>query len=301
MHFVITGANGFIGSSLAAHLIAQGHRVTGLVRDVNAARAVLPGVEILPWGGATGEWREAIARSGVVVNLAGASLGGRRWNAAVKKVLRDSRIETTRLVVSAMRESGRRDMVLLSSSAVGYYGDGGDRLLIESDPPGSDFLSELCKEWETEARRAEEIGARVALLRTGIVLGEGGALERMLPPFRLGLGGPLGSGRQWMSWIHRQDVVGMIAWAAGNAAAQGPVNVTAPNPATMRDFARTLGRVLHRPSLFPAPAFALRLLLGEFAEALLTGQRAIPREAQNRGFTWKYPDLEPALRSILTT
>jgi uncharacterized protein (TIGR01777 family) len=301
MHFVITGANGFIGSALAAVLIDQQHEVTALVRSVEAARAALPAAaRILPWGNTSDEWREAVGACDIVVHLAGASLGGRRWTPEVKKILCDSRIARTRAVVDAMRESGRRDQVLISGSAVGYYGDGGDRVLTEADPPGEGFLSNLCVEWEAEARGAEEFGSRVVLLRTGIVLGEGGALEKMLPPFRLGVGGPLGSGRQWMSWIHREDAVAMIAWAAENRAARGPLNVTAPEPVTMREFARALGRALRRPSLFPVPAFALRLLLGEFANALLTGQRAMPKAAQTQGFAWKFPELEPALRSILT-
>jgi uncharacterized protein (TIGR01777 family) len=300
MHFVITAANGFIGSALASHLAEKQHRVTALVRNVASARTLPNTVQVLAWdGGPSGEWREAVAACDVVVHLAGASIGGKRWTPEYKKVLRDSRIQTARAVVDAMRAAGRTDQTLLSGSAVGYYGNGGDRIITEADPPGAGFLSDLCVVWEAEARRAEEFGTRVVLLRTGIVLGEGGALAKMLPPFRFGVGGPLGSGRQWMSWIHCEDAVRMIAWAAETDSIHGPLNVTAPDPVTMREFAQALGRTLHRPSFLPAPAFALRLLLGEFANELLTGQRAVPEVAQKNGFVWKYTDVEPALRSIL--
>lgn len=302
MDVVITGANGFIGSALAARLVAGGHVVTGLVRKVRGTAESLPSpIRLVNWGqNSPGEWREAIGNSDVVVNLAGASIGGRRWTSAHKRILRESRVATTRAVVDALRQAEpRAGRTLLSGSAVGYYGDGGDRIITENDPPGRGFLSDLCIEWETEALRAEDSGVRVVLLRTGIVLGDGGALERMLPPFRLGLGGPLGSGHQWMPWIHRDDAVSMIAWASDNSAVRGPLNLTSPNPVTSKEFARALGKVLGRPSALAVPAFALRLLLGQFAEALLAGQRAMPKAAQDKGFTWTYATLESALRDIL--
>jgi uncharacterized protein (TIGR01777 family) len=302
MNVVIAGANGFIGSALAPHLIETGHIVTGLVRNPEAARHALPeSVALLPWSpSAAGEWRDAVASADVVVNLAGASIAGKRWSPEYKKLLRDSRIESTRAIVEAMRDSSRPGRALLNMSAVGYYGDGGDRVLTEADLPGAGFMAALCVDWETEACLAREFGARVVLLRTGIVLGEGGALAKMLPPFRLGIGGPLGSGRQWMSWIHREDAASMIAWAAQDASISGPLNVTAPNPVTMKEFASTLGRVLRRPGIFPVPGLALRLLLGEFADALLTGQRVLPKAAESNGFTWRYPTLETALRNIIS-
>jgi len=302
MNVVIAGANGFIGSALAPHLIETGHIVTGLVRNPEAARRTLPeSIALLPWSpAANGEWRDAVASADVVVNLAGASIAGKRWSPEYKKLLRDSRIESTRAIVEAMRDSSRPGGALLNMSAVGYYGDGGDRVLTEADLPGAGFMAALCVDWETEACLAREFGARVVLLRTGIVLGEGGALAKMLPPFRLGIGGPLGSGRQWMSWIHREDAASMIAWAAQDASISGPLNVTAPNPVTMKEFASTLGRVLRRPGIFPVPGLALRLLLGEFADALLTGQRVLPKAAESNGFTWRYPTLETALRNIIS-
>jgi uncharacterized protein (TIGR01777 family) len=301
MNVVITGANGFIGSALARRLASEGDSVAGLVRNPAAAGSVLPSpIRVLAWNPASAdEWREAVAAADVVVHLAGASLGAKRWTPEYKQVLRDSRVETTKAVVAAMRESGRAGRALLSGSAVGYYGDGGDRILTEADPAGRGFLAEMCFEWEAEAARAGEFGARVVTLRTGIVLGEGGALEKMLPPFRLGLGGPLGSGRQWMPWIHLEDAVGMIAWAARAQSVRGPINVVSPNPVTMREFAAALGSSLHRPALFPVPGFALRLLLGEFAEALLTGQRLMPEVARKEGFEWRFPELAAALRDVV--
>ncbi len=304
MNIVITGANGFIGAALCVALAQKGHAVIALVRNPDRAEGSLPSsIRLVAWDSAKpGDWRDAIAAADVVVHLAGAPIGGRRWTAECKKTLRDSRIDTTRAVVQAMRAGGRTDSTLISGSAVGYYGDGGDRIITEADGPGSDFLSGLCTEWESEARKAEDFGSRVVLLRTGIVLGDGGALDKMLTPFKFGVGGPLGSGRQWISWIHREDAAALIAWAAESAGShdiKGPMNVTAPNPVTMREFASTLGRVMQRPAFLSVPGFALKLILGEFAEALLAGQRVMPAVAQENGFTWKYPTVEPALRAIL--
>ncbi len=300
MNVAITGANGFIGSALAKSLMERDHEVTGLVRNPAQVSKTVPSrVRLVKWNPEDSEFRKAIAAADVVVHLAGASIGGERWNAEYKRLLHSSRIGTTRTVVDAMRRSGRNDQALLSGSAVGYYGDCGDRSITESDGPGAGFLPELCVDWEAEANVASEFGARVVTLRTGIVLGESGALTQMLPPFRLGVGGPLGSGRQWMSWIHLADAAAMMEWAAGQRDVEGPLNVTAPNPVTMKAFAAALGRALHRPALIPTPAFALRLLVGEFADALLTGQKVIPQAARDRGFSWRFPFLDAALMDIL--
>lgn len=310
MNVLIAGATGFIGRPLCKALTGAGHEVTALVRNPSAATGKLPvKVRALPWDPSAGDdspaSREAFSGADAVINLAGESLAGRRWNADYKQRLRDSRIETTRQIVAALRASGQAGRIFISGSAVGYYGDCGDETVTEQTPPGHDFLATLCRDWEAEALEADKHGLRVVLLRTGIVLGRGdGALEQMLLPYRISklfAGGPLGSGRQWLPWIHLEDTVRMIVWALGNRDVRGPLNVTAPNPVTMRDFAATLGRVLHRPAFPPVPGFALKLALGEFANALLGGQRALPEAAQREGYIWRYEKLEPALGEILKT
>ncbi len=301
MQIVVAGATGFIGRPLCAALADAGHRVTALARDPAKASGRFPaGTQILAWDmKKPDEWQRAVGESEAVVNLAGESVAAQRWTPAFKQRLIRSRIETTRALVEAIRAAERPGICLVNASAVGYYGDRGDAVVTEQTPPANTFLGQLSVDWEGEARQAEKAGARVVLLRIGIVLGEGGgALEKMVTPFKLFVGGPLGNGRQWFPWIHRDDVVGMTVWALENPQVRGPLNVTAPNPVTMREFARALGRVLHRPAFVPAPGFALRLLLGEFAGSLLTGQKAIPEAAQRLGYAWKYPDLEAALRTI---
>jgi uncharacterized protein (TIGR01777 family) len=301
LQIVVAGATGFIGRPLCAALCEAGHSVVALARDPAKASGKFPGgTRILAWDlQRPGEWHRAVGESDAVVNLAGESVAAQRWTAAFKQRLVSSRIETTRAIVAAIRAAERPGMCLINASAVGYYGDRGDAIVTEQTPPANTFLGQLSVDWEARALEAEQAGARVVLLRIGIVLGEGGgALEKMVTPFRLFVGGPLGSGRQWFPWIHRDDVVGMIVWALENRQARGPLNVTAPNPVTMGEFARVLGRVLHRPAFVPAPGFALKLLLGEFAGSLLTGQRAIPEAAQRLGYQWRYPELEAALRAI---
>jgi len=303
LRVLVAGANGFIGTRLCAALREQGHDLTALVRDPpRAARRLPADARVMAWNAAeSGPWQDAVREADAVVNLAGASVGAKRWTTEYKQELRDSRIDTTRAIVKALLKTAprRSGTVLLNASAVGYYGDRGDTIVTEETPPGSDFLARLAVDWEQEARRAESDGVRVVLLRTGIVLGDGGALEQMLKPFRLGVGGPLGSGRQWMPWIHLDDAVGILVKAMQDAAIRGPINVTSPNPVTMREFATTLGRVLHRPAHMPVPALALKLALGEFAGSILGGQRVIPEVARQRGYDWHYPRLELALRDIL--
>lgn len=303
MHVIVTGATGFIGRSLCAALAAARHRYTALTRDPGRAEGRLPrGARILAWDpNQGGDWQEAVAEADAVVNLAGEPIAGRRWSSEYKQRLRSSRLDATRAIVDALKVSERPDLVLINASAVGYYGDRGSQTVTEQTPPGQDFLAKLCVDWEAEARGAEGHGVRVVLPRMGIILGEGGgALERMVPVFRWFAGGPLGSGRQWVPWIHLDDVVRMMIWALENPAVKGPVNFTAPTPVTMREFAAALGRALRRPAFAPVPGFALRLMVGEMAEALLTSQRAIPEVAQRLGYQWKYPLLEPALRAILS-
>jgi hypothetical protein len=292
MQVLITGGTGFIGRALARALLARGDQVTVLSRDpAHAAHRLAAGAV------AIGELSVVVPDA--VVNLAGENLGAHRWTAARKREFIDSRAGTTRRLVEWMRALKRRPAVLVSGSAVGYYGARGDAELVESDPPGDEYQSELCRAWEAEAQRAEELGVRVCRVRTGIVLGaDGGALAQMKLPFSLGLGGWLGDGRQWMSWIHRDDLVALILWLIGGEGRSGAWNATAPQPVTNRAFARALGASLHRPALLPMPAPAVRLLVGEMAHLLLTGQKVLPQRALAEGFPFRFPEIGGALADV---
>jgi uncharacterized protein (TIGR01777 family) len=237
-----------------------------------------------------------------VVHLAGASIAGGRWTASRKRLLRDSRVTATHDLVEALAQFRQPPRVFVAASAIGFYGDRGDEALTEASPPGRDFLADLCREWEAESARAAEFGARVVLLRLGIVLARhGGALPQIALPFRLGAGGRIGSGRQWMSWVALEDIVGIIGYALRTDTLTGPVNAVGPNPVRNAEFAATLGRVLHRPALFPTPGFVLRLVLGEMADALLlSSQRVIPEKLQRLGYPIVYQAVEAALRSVLS-
>lgn len=294
MNITIAGGSGFLGRALTRRLRERGDTVSVLTR-----RASGPGEVAWAPGNPDGPWLDAIAEADAVVNLAGESIADGRWTADRKRRLIESRMTTTRAIVNALG-SAKPDGVLLSASAVGYYGDRGDETLTEASSPGDDFLARLCRDWESEARRAEG-SRRVVLLRTGLVLDPGnGALAPLMTPFRLGVGGPMGSGRQYWSWIHREDWVRLVIFAIDDSRARGAMNLTAPNAVTNRDFARALGRALSRPALLPAPAFALRLLLGEMADAMvLSGQRVIPELATSLGFTFAFTDLDAALRDLL--
>ena len=294
MHYLITGGSGFIGSALSRSLVADGQRVTVLTRDIARARPRLPG------GVALVERLDAAGDVDAVVNLAGENLAAGRWTPARKREFVDSRIGMTRRVVDWMASLKQRPLVLVSGSAIGRYGPRGDEQLAEDAKSGDDFSAHLCRDWERAAREAEELGVRVCLLRTGIVLdNDGGALKQMLLPFRLCLGGPMGDGRQWMSWVTRRDLVALIRWLVDNAGACGVYNGTAPSPVTNAEFARTLGAALHRPALLPTPALVLKILFGEMADILLTGQRVVPKRATAEGFLFTYPDLTSTLAAIL--
>jgi uncharacterized protein (TIGR01777 family) len=235
-----------------------------------------------------------------VVNLAGEPIAAKRWSARQKRRIRDSRVTTTRRLVNAIAAWPRKPSVFISASAVGYYGARGDEELAEADPPGSGFLAEVCQAWEAQALRAEAFGVRVIRLRIGLVLGlSGGALAKMTPPYRVFLGGPLGSGRQWVSWIHRDDLIGLVDWALTHPTVSGAVNATAPHPVTMRALCREVGRLLRRPCWLPVPELILRLLLGEMAQMLLTGQRVVPRAAVQAGYAFRHPDVAGALAACL--
>jgi uncharacterized protein (TIGR01777 family) len=303
MRVLITGATGFIGRALVPVLRGEGHQLIALVRSVERARSLLGAeVEAVAFGAGTPALREALERSDAVVNLAGEPILGGRWTEARRRVLVESRVHLTRQLVGAIAEARPRPHTLISASAVGYYGDRGSEVLDESSPGGADFLAQLCKDWEAAARLAEDSGVRVMTLRTGVVLGrDGGALRQMLPPFRLGVGGPVGSGRQYIPWIHLHDLVRAIATALNDDRYEGPVNGAAPEQPTSREFARALGRALHRPAALPVPALALKVLFGEAAGVLLGSQRVEPRRLGDLGFTYRFPMLDQAVADIVRT
>lgn len=295
----MTGATGFLGKAVAARLSAGGHALRVLTRNPQVTQGRLPpGTAAYPWREGGPVPPEALDGVEGVIHLAGENLAGGRWTAERKRRILASRNEGTQALVEAIGGMARKPRALVSASGAGYYGDAGDRPLAESEPAGRGFLPEVCVAWEGQIARAEAFGVRTVSLRLGIVLGRGGALEKLVPVFRLGGGATLASGRQWWSWIHVDDAAGLFAHALTAEGLRGPVNAAA-GAAPQRDFARTLGRVLHRPVLFRAPAFALRLGLGEMASTLLEGQRLDPSKARDSGYPFRYPDLEAALRAAV--
>lgn len=301
MRIFLTGATGFIGRSLVQRLLGQGHEVSAWVRDLDAARARLgPDVGLVATSAGRAGMQAAVDRADAVVNLAGEPLFNGRWNAAKKERMVSSRVDLTRDLVEAMRSSPQRPRALVSASAIGIYGDRGDEVLNESSTHATGYLADLCEKWEAAARGAEALGVRTTLLRIGIVLGpDGGALAQMLPIFRLGGGGPLGSGTQKMSWIHIDDMVEMIVHALENEAVHGVLNATAPLPVTNRDFSTELGRALNRPAFLPAPAFAVRLLLGESSQVVLGGQHVLPTRCLETDFRFRFCDVRSALEDLV--
>lgn len=299
MRVVIAGGSGFLGRPLAARLADDGDDVVLLTRGRAAGP---PGAQLVTWtpDGSVGPWAAEIDGADAVVNLAGESIAARRWSSQQKARIRDSRVQATHSLVEALSRAASPPPVFLSGSAVGFYGPLGDEVATEETPPGSDFLAGVCAQWEAEANRAAGPQTRVVCIRTGLVLErDGGALPQMLPPFKFGAGGPVGSGRQYWPWIHRDDWVDLVRWAMLTASAAGPMNASAPWPVTNREFAHALGRALHRPSFMPAPAFALRIVLGEMADALLlSGQRAVPSKAEKLGYSFRYPRVNDALAAI---
>jgi uncharacterized protein (TIGR01777 family) len=293
VNIVIAGGTGFLGTALQQHLRQAGHVVRVLSRRRGSA-----GPNTVEWkpDGSAGTWGRGLDGADAVVNLAGAGIADARWTGARKTVLRNSRLQSTRSLVEAIGQVSRPP-ALINASGVGYYGDRGAAIVTEATPAGDDFLARLCVEWEGEATAAAGI-TRVAILRNGLVMHpSGGALRKMLLPFRLGLGGPLGSGAQYLPWIHLADWVALVTHIIASPDARGAFNVTAPNPATNAEFTRALARAVSRPAIFRVPAFALRLALGELADTLLTGQRAVPQRAEHDGFQFRFRDVEPALLS----
>ena len=300
MRIILAGATGFIGSGLREGLVEKGHEVVILTRQMSKENQ--PGVRTRyrywnPPG--TGTWEKEVDGMDAVINLAGESIT-KRWTPEQKKNIAASRTGTTQALVRAVQKARKRPLFFLNASAVGFYGHHLNEELTEESPAGNDFLANTCRAWEQEVLKAEGLVPRVIRLRLGIVLEkQGGALAKMLPPFRLGLGGPIGTGRQWMSWVHREDVIGLILYCLEKNETNGVYNVTAPHPVTMREFAETLGHVLHRPAVFPVPGFLLKLLMGEMSGMILNGQKVLPKRAQSAGYSFKFPKLEPALKEIL--
>jgi uncharacterized protein (TIGR01777 family) len=290
-----------IGRAVVKALRDRGDEVVVLSRDADRAQSIFGGyVDAYSWQPVDEPLpAEALADCEGVVHLLGEPIA-QRWSDSARKRIRESREIGTRNLVAGLRESGPGMRVLVSQSAVGWYGKHGDELLDESKPAGVGFESEVVKAWEREARAAEETGLRVVITRTGVVLsGEGGALEKMLPPFKMGVGGPVAGGRQYISWVHLDDVAGAMLFALDNEAASGPINITAPEPVTNAEFSKALGRALHRPAFLPVPGIAVRLLYGRMAEIVTTGKRAVPRRLQELGYRFRQPELEPALRALL--
>ncbi|MEC7947475.1 MAG: TIGR01777 family oxidoreductase [Myxococcota bacterium] len=287
---LVTGASGLIGRALAER------------RSVLPLSRRQPAPDAPWWDPAAGDVHGLDSHTlGAVVHLAGENVGEGRWTAEKKARIRDSRVQGTRTLVSYLQGRTQRPEVLVSASAVGIYGDRGDQVVAEDTPAGTGFLAEVAEAWEAEADRAADVGIRVVKLRIGIVLAaDGGALAKMLPPFRLGAGGPLGSGKQWFPWVHLEDVVGAIEWALTTSSARGVYNLVAPEPVRQKDFARALGAAVGRPAVVPAPAFALRLALGEFAdEGLLAGQRCVPARLREEGYAFRQPALADALKTVV--
>jgi uncharacterized protein (TIGR01777 family) len=300
MKIVIAGGSGFLGGHLADALARDGDDVVVLTRGHSRASGPVRSVTWIPDDSA-GAWAAELDGAGAVVNLAGESIAARRWSAAHKQHILDSRIHSTRSLVVAINKARQRPPAFVSGSAVGYYGPLGDELATEEREAGRDFLATVCRQWEAEAMRSAST-TRTVCIRTGLVLDrEGGALPKMLPPFKLGAGGPVGSGKQYWPWIHRQDWVDLVRWIIRSPSVAGPVNLTAPSPVPNSTFARALGRALHRPALIPTPAFALKLLLGEMADALLlSGQRAVPAKAERLGYKFGFARIDEALAALFT-
>ncbi|MEJ2748460.1 MAG: TIGR01777 family oxidoreductase [Anaerolineae bacterium] len=309
MRILMTGGTGLIGQTLADELLAQGHQVTVLSRSPQGHQEEMPGVELVEWNGRTAEgWGHIIETTDAVINLAGASIAGeglggiliRRWSDAAKQRIRQSRLNVGQAITQAVEAAAHKPRVLVQASAVGYYGPRSDEDVTEDDPPGDDFLAQVCVDWENSTQAVEAMGVRRVIIRTGLVLtDEGGILPVMLLPYRLFVGGPLGSGRQAVPWIHIRDEVNAILYLLENEEARGAYNLTGPNPVDYDQFGKVAGKVLGRPSLIPVPGFVLKLLLGEKATLVLDGQRAVPRRLQAAGYNFAFSSLETALRDLL--
>lgn len=305
MKVAITGATGFVGSRLVERLHAQGNQILVFSRNPAKAKQVFPAntypnLEIIPYTPTeSGSWQQSIAGCDAVVNLSGEPIAEKRWTPEQKQTILNSRKLGTQKIVEAINQANPKPSVLVNSSAIGYYGTSETAAFDETSSAGNDFLSTVCKEWETEAQKVKDSGTRLVIVRTGIVLGMGGALAKMLPPFKMFAGGPIGSGRQWFSWIHRDDLVNLILFALSHPEIEGVLNGTAPNPVRMNELAQTLGEVLNRPSWLPVPSFVLEGLLGDGAQVVLEGQQVLPKRTLSQSFEYQYSTLKPALTEIV--
>ncbi|MBN3959804.1 TIGR01777 family oxidoreductase [Nostoc sp. NMS8] len=305
MKVAITGATGFVGNLLVQRLHAKGHKIVVLTRNTAFAQKVFPSeafpnIEIVAYTpNASGSWQSVISSCDGVVNLAGEPIGEGRWTPERKQEILNSRKLGTQKIVEAIANANPQPNVLINASAIGYYGTSETATFDETSLSGNDFLAQVCQAWEAEATKVKDSGVRLVILRLGIVLGNGGALGKMIPPFKLFAGGPIGSGRQWFSWIHVDDLVNLIVQALSKSEIEGIYNATAPNPVRMADLSQTLGQVMNRPSWLPVPAFAIEALLGDGAIVVLEGQQVIPKRTVETGFEYKYPNLQSALTQIL--
>lgn len=301
MKVAITGATGFVGSRLVEKLSAEGHQVLVLTRNRAAAQKVFPNLEIVAYTPTqSGAWQEAIASCDGVVNLAGEPIAEKRWTPQQKQEILNSRKLGTQKIVEAIAQANPKPSVLVNASAIGYYGTSETATFDETSPPGQDFLAQVCQAWEAEAQKVTEAGVRLVILRLGIVLGQGGAIGKMIAPFKVFAGGPLGTGRQWFSWIYRGDLVNLIIQALTKPDMEGVFNATAPNPVRMSELAQTMGEIMQRPSWLPVPGFALETLLGEGAMVVLEGQQVLPQRTQASGFNYQYSKVSQALKEILS-
>jgi len=302
MKVAITGATGFVGRRLVERLQEQGHQPLILTRNPAAAQRAFPTLEIIAYTPTeSGSWQQAIAGCDAVVNLAGESIAESRWTPKQKQEILNSRQLGTQKIVEAIAQANPKPAVLVNASAIGYYGTSETATFDETSPAGNDFLAEVCQAWEAEAKKVKNAGVRLVILRLGIVLGNGGALAKMIPPFKLFAGGPLGTGRQWFSWIHRDDLVNLILEALNRPDIEGVLNATALNPVRMSELCQNLGKTLERPSWLPVPSFALEALLGEGAKVVLEGQQVLPKRTTSYGFEYQYPTLKQALEEILVS
>lgn len=305
MKVAITGATGLVGSRLVEKLKAENHQILVLTRNADKAKKAFPNsafptVEIVQYNPKeSGEWQTVISGCDAVINLAGAPIA-ERWSPQYKQEILSSRQIVTQKIVEAIKKAANKPQVLVSGSAIGYYGTSETETFDETSPAGNDFLAEVCQKWEAEAAKVTETGVRLVIPRIGIVLANGGALGKMLGPFQMFAGGPIGNGRQWFSWVHRDDLVNLIIEAIKRPDMEGVFNATAPNPVRMAQFCQTLGDVMKRPSWLPVPDFVLELLLGDGSKVVLEGQQVLPKHTQSIGFQYQYPQLKSALQEILS-
>lgn len=300
MDIFISGGTGFVGTPLTNALHAAGHNLTLLVRNKSKQRRLPNGVELVEGDAMKeGSWQDEIAKADAVINLTGANIFA-KWTPEYKKLIHDSRTLSTRHIVDAIPSGGKRNTTLINTSAAGYFGFSGDDRKFEDAPPGNDFLAQVCVDWENEAKRAQTKGARVVITRFGVVLGKnGGALAQLLTPFRMGVGGRLGDGRQWFPWVHITDLTGVILFLLNNGEVSGSVNLCSPNPVRNSELTEALGKVLRRPTLLPVPKFVLRLKFGEMASVLLEGNRMMPGVLMENNFPFRFPAIEEALRDLI--